>query len=102
MKIAELTGKSLDEWVAKALGYKGASWVPDELCGEWYAGETDGGIKDWRPSSDYAQCGELLLKYLPAIVRANPAVESWPAGGYLLVFICREVVRIECGKQFDD
>ena len=102
MKIAELTGKTLDDWVAKALGYKGTSWVPYELCGEWYAGETDGGIKNWEPSSDCAQCGELLLKYLPAIVKANPSVGSWPTGDHLLVFICREIVRIECGEQFDD
>jgi hypothetical protein len=59
-KVAELEGVLLDAAVAKALGYESPSRVPEELCGKWYAGESDGGVKDWMPSTDWGQGGPII------------------------------------------
>lgn len=60
MRVSELSGAPLDHWVARAMGYKYAGLVPYELCGTWYAGESDGGICDWSPSENWAQAGPII------------------------------------------
>lgn len=64
MRVDELTGADLDRWVARALGYSDRWNVPEELCGLWWAGESDGGIKRWEPSTDWAQGGPILANMI--------------------------------------
>lgn len=59
-KVSELVGALLDEAVARAMGYSRASEVPEHLCGTWFAGEGDGGICDWSPSTTWTQGGPII------------------------------------------
>ena len=65
MKIqtSALVGDKLNYWVARALGYSSTSSIPDEMLGAWYAGESDGGCKDWNPSGDWEQAGPIIEKF---------------------------------------
>ena len=74
MKTSELTGAQLDYWVAKALGYRSVTDVPEAVLGFWYAGESDGGPQAWAPSTNWHQAG-------PIIARFN--IVMWPAEGDL-------------------
>ena len=94
----ELIGKELDNWVARAIGFDSARDVPDELCGDWYAGETDGGIKDWSPSDDRHQFGLVFSKSFRLLLAAHPKIDEWPKNeDELMVFVCREIVRLKFG-----
>lgn len=59
-KVAELEGALLDVAVAVALGYRGPAYVPEELCGTWYAGQMDGGVNPWEPSASWFQAGPII------------------------------------------
>ena len=95
---SELTGKELDEWTARAIGFESSARVPDELCGEWYAGESDGGTKDWNPSTDIHQFGLIFAKNFRQLFAAHPEMDTWPKNkDELMVFVCRELVRLKFG-----
>lgn len=96
-RIDDLNGKELDEWVARAIGFDSAKRVPDELCGEWYAGEVDGGVKDWTPSTDRHQFGLVFSKHFRLLLAARP-IDEWPENeDELMVFVCREIIRLKFG-----
>ncbi|MFY3647738.1 phage protein NinX family protein [Achromobacter xylosoxidans] len=62
MKVSELIGESLDHWVARAEGYASRAHVPDEKCGAMDAGESDGKISAWCPSSNWFQAGPIIYR----------------------------------------
>jgi hypothetical protein len=59
MKVAELDGAQLAEWVARALGFPNADAVPVEQCG-WDQIEDESFRKDWAPHEDWEQGGPLI------------------------------------------
>lgn len=94
----ELNGKELDNWVARAIGFDSAKDVSDEWCGDWYAGESDGGIRDWSPSDDIHQFGAIFARNFRQLFAAHPEMETWPKNeDELMVFVCREIVRLKFG-----
>lgn len=82
-EVAKLEGALLDAAVAMALGYKSAAQVPEDLCGMWYVGESDGGIKNWTPSTDWAQGGPIIERESIAVFRqewSDGSLRDWMAG----------------------
>lgn len=106
---AKLIGPALDWAVAKA-GYGCEPWQLDEdTLGTWYAGECSGGIKDWRPSTDWSQGGPLIAKHdiefvyirgeLAAFM-SNSAYERGDPDAYgpdHLIAACRAIVADKMG-----
>jgi hypothetical protein len=77
MKVAELEGRALDEWVARALGYKSGNDVPSTLTGEWSDGS--GTKNDWTPSTDWAQAGPIIERERIQTVPQNVNHLRWSA-----------------------
>lgn len=67
MKVSELTGKDLDNWVAKAQGWGGPFDKPATIKAEQFYWTRDGGLFDsedrqfnYTPSTNGGQCFELM------------------------------------------
>ena len=60
MKTSELTGADLDYWVAKAQGGRDHKISPEI----WrFSDGSNASKKDYHPSTNWAQCGELIEKF---------------------------------------
>lgn len=105
MKVSELEGAQLDAWVAHALGYASPASVPEQLCGTWYAGESDGGVCAWQPSTDWAQGGPIIERERISIVDIKATEgDMWsPERGQFSAFIdsVRCLDSWEGNKSFD-
>ncbi|MDC9624103.1 DUF2591 family protein, partial [Xenorhabdus sp. XENO-7] len=108
---SELTGRALDWAVARAIGFQYGEYkitVKDEM--PIYRKKTS----VWNyycPSTDWAQCGELIDTYLIELnnhVTSENEVEHWATcmdeyiyGSTALEAACRIVVHVKLGDEID-
>ncbi|MFM5112437.1 phage protein NinX family protein [Aeromonas hydrophila] len=112
VKTSELDGPALDWAVAKA-AYKCEPWqIDSELCGTWYAGESDGGYNDWEPRRNWEQGGRLIDQFKIGFLRSGDRIfasifgDDWDYSGFNqyeqegdthLIAACRAIVAAQFG-----
>lgn len=104
VKTSELIGPALDWAVAKAEGDE--HWTSDRNI-DWFAWR----MRNWKPSTDWAQCGPLIEKYMIRTqyaadtekrADAGCLAQTWRPyalahGDTLLIAACRAIVAAELG-----
>lgn len=106
---SELVGEALG-WAVSIAVFKCEPWqLPEGVLGTWYAGESDGGVKDWHPESDWSQGGPLIHKYGLTFAKygslyqcvkkwfCGEPVQLYPAGETHLIAAMLAIVTAELG-----
>ncbi|MDE9566301.1 DUF2591 domain-containing protein [Xenorhabdus bovienii] len=106
LKTSELTGQALDWAVAKSIGLPAIVTPFGNLIIK--------GMEDYTPSTDWAQCGELIEKHHVEL-NFNSVSEEWSAyifnfeelesviedGDTPQIAICRAVVAAQLGDEVE-
>ena len=99
VKTCELIGSALDWAVAKSEGDE--HWTSDRNP-DWFAWR----MRNWKPSTEWAQCGPLIEKYKVVIetddasiywARLPPYNSLFKSGSDHLVAACRAIVAAKLG-----
>lgn len=83
MKVSELTGSQLDEWVGKALGWH--KHFHSDGRWEWHgpAGTDDEldvlAAQHWAPSANWDDAGDLIESVIGGLFQMNNQKEGWCA-----------------------
>ncbi|CDH33752.1 phage protein NinX family protein [Xenorhabdus bovienii] len=103
LKTSELTGQALDWAVAKSIGLPAIVTPFGNLIIK--------GMEDYTPSTDWAQCGQLIDTYLIELnnhVTSENEVEHWATcmdeyiyGSTALEAACRIVVHVKLGDEIE-
>lgn len=90
VKVATLSGRDLDDWVAKAEGWVILQQYAPESGGMWFlpyeapnargaTGETQYTRKSWRPSEQWLQAGPIIEREIIQLVPVRPGGKTWHA-----------------------
>ncbi|CAM3637325.1 phage protein NinX family protein [Xenorhabdus thuongxuanensis] len=111
IKTSALTGRALDWAVAMAIGAKPVAWEKRgkvlELPNRDYFVAADGYFYTFKPTTDWAQCGQLIEAYK---VKSEHSEHIWYAsckrrmlalGRTPQIAICRAVVAAQLGDEVE-